>query len=412
MANAFTDTTAFALQIEKALDAQVRWALRAQPIFRPLIDFRPGILTNPGQPVKLLIEPFLALQKSALPETSDPDTVALGAPTVVNVSPTERGASVVTTLRLEDLAYTDVAMQRARLVGTNMIDSVDDLVKDVYDTGTNISTIQAGVEKLPASGSTGTAVASIAAGDKITGDFIAHNVAVMRTRLAMPKEADGSYAAVVHPNVSVDIQREAITNASFVYVHANGGDLSAIYNGEVGKWLGVRFVESPKVNKAASGAAGASVYTTYLLGREAVVEHVVREPHIVVGNFGRDSFPGAAAADEDQRDSAVVTELSERGGFGRPSLPPPGLSGRPHSSTEFSLSCTRGCCASPREHYRSLTTTVGLDTAVQNTAMARLDKYEDATRQGIQPRTTGARDIDAAVRISDVTGVAFRGDQL
>ncbi len=291
MANAFTDTTAFALQIEKALDAQVRWALRAQPIFRPLIDFRPGILTNPGQPVKLLIEPFLALQKGALPETSDPDTVALGAPTVVNVSPTERGASVVTTLRLEDLAYTDVAMQRARLVGTNMIDSVDDLVKDVYDTGTNISTIQAGAEKLPASGSTGTNVNLIATGDKMTGDFIAHNVAVMRTRLAMPKEADGAYAAVVHPNVSVDIQREAITNASFVYVHANGGDLQPIYNGEIGKWLGVRFVESPKVNKVTNtNTPAASVYTTYLLGREAVVEHVVREPHIVVGNFGRDSF--------------------------------------------------------------------------------------------------------------------------
>ena len=287
MANAFTDTTAFALQIEKALDAQVRFALRAQPIFRPLIDFRPGILTNPGQPVKLLIEPFLALQKGALPETSDPDTVALGAPTVVNVSPTERGASIVTTLRLEDLAYTDVAMQRARLVGTNMIDSVDDLVKDVYDTGTNVSTIQAGVEKLPASGSAGTAVASITATDKMTGDFIAHNVAVMRTRLAMPKEADGSYAAVVHPNVSVDIQREGIANAGWVYVHAHGGDVQPVYNGEIGKWLGVRWVESPKANKQASTA---SVYTTYLLGREAVVEHVVREPHIVVGNFGRDSF--------------------------------------------------------------------------------------------------------------------------
>lgn len=286
MANAFTDTTAFTLQIEKALDAQVRWALRAMPIFRPMIDFHPGVLTNPGQPVKLLIEPYLALQKSALPESSDPDTVALPAPTVVNVSPTERGANVVTTLRLEDLAYTDVAMQRARLVGVNMIDSVDDLVKDVYDTGTNISTIQGGVETF-----SGTAVNSIVKADKITGDFIAHNVALMRTRLAMPKEADGSYAAIVHPNVSVDIQREGVSNASFVYVHANGGDLAGIYNGEIGKWLGVRFVESPKANKVINAnGVPAQVYTTYLMGREAVVEHVVREPHIVVGNIGRDSF--------------------------------------------------------------------------------------------------------------------------
>lgn len=286
MANAFTDTTAFTLQIEKALDAQVRWALRAMPIFRPLIDFRPGILTNPGQPVKLLIEPYLALQTTALPETSDPDTVALGAPTVVTVTPVEQGASVVTTLRLEDLAYTDVAMQRARLVGVNMIDSVDAIVKAVYDTGTNISTIQGGVETF-----TGTVVNNIVKADKMTGDFIAHNVATMRTRLAQPKEADGSYAVVVHPNVSVDIQREGVSAASFAYVHANGGDTTQIYNGEIGKWLGARFVESPKANKVINAnGVPAQVYTSYMLGREALVEHIVREPHIVLGNIGRDSF--------------------------------------------------------------------------------------------------------------------------
>jgi hypothetical protein len=76
------------------------------------------------------------------------------------------------------------------------------------------------------------------------------------------------------------------------------------------------------------------------------------------------------------------------------------------------MACSRGCCASFREHVKSLTTTVGLDTKVQNAAMARLDKYEDATRQGVQPRTTGQRDITAAMRISEATGVAFRGDQL
>lgn len=42
--------------------------------------------------------------------------------------------------------------------------------------------------------------------------------------------------------------------------------------------------------------------------------------------------------------------------------------------------------------------------------MARLDRYEDATRQGVQPRTTGERDITAAMQISEATGVAFRGD--
>jgi hypothetical protein len=61
---------------------------------------------------------------------------------------------------------------------------------------------------------------------------------------------------------------------------------------------------------------------------------------------------------------------------------------------------------------KHITTTVGLDTTVPNTAMRRLDEYEDAVRQGVQPRTTGQRDIDSAMQISEATGMAFRGDAL
>jgi N4-gp56 family major capsid protein len=285
MANAFTDTTALALYIEKALDAQAKFALRAAPIFRPLIDFRPGVLTNPGQPVKLTIDPYIALQKTTLPESSDPDTVAMGAPTVVTVSPLEKGMSTVTTVRLTDLAYSDVAMRRGVIVGRNMIDTIDDLVKDVYDTGTNLTTLEAGAEKF-----TGNNVNAIAKTDVLKGDIVADTVARLRARNVVPKVGE-DFVAVAHPHVTRDLMREGVTSASWYYTHANGGDLAAVYNGEVGKYLGARFVESPKVNKITNtNTPTASVYTTYFLGQEAVVEHVVTEPRIVVGNIGRDSF--------------------------------------------------------------------------------------------------------------------------
>jgi hypothetical protein len=73
------------------------------------------------------------------------------------------------------------------------------------------------------------------------------------------------------------------------------------------------------------------------------------------------------------------------------------------------LSCTPGCCATPREHYRSLTTTVGLDTDVAHFTEKRLDEYDDAVRQGVQPATTKLYDIRAAMRQSDKTGEAFQG---
>lgn len=285
MANAFTDATALTLYIEKALDAQAKFALRASPIFRQLIDFRPGILTNPGQPVKLTIDPYIAVQKTTLPESSDPDTVAMGAPTVVNVTPLEKGMSTVTTVRLTDLAYSDIPMRRAVIVGRNMVDSLDDMVKDIYDTGTNITTKESAVYKF-----TGTVVNNVTQSDKLDGDGVANTVARLRGRLTEPKVND-DYVAVTHPHVARDLMREAITAASWTYVHANGGDLAPIYNGEVGRFLGARFIESPKVNKITNAnATPASVFTTYFLGREAVVEHVVTEPRIVVGNIGRDSF--------------------------------------------------------------------------------------------------------------------------
>jgi N4-gp56 family major capsid protein len=288
MANVFTDTTALALYIEKALDAQAKFALRAAPIFRPLIDFRPGVLTNPGQPVKLTIDPYIALQKTTLPESSDPDTVPMGAPTVVNVSPLEKGMSTVTTVRLTDLAYSDVAMRRGIIVGRNMIDTLDDLVKDIYDSGTNITT-----QEGTAAGSlkfTGNVVNNITQASILTGDAVATTVARLRARNVAPKVGE-DFVAVAHPHVTRDLMREGVTASSWFYTHANGGDTAAIYNGEVGRYLGARFVESPKVNKITNAnATPASVYTTYFLGQEAVVEHVVTEPRIVVGNIGRDSF--------------------------------------------------------------------------------------------------------------------------
>lgn len=39
---------------------------------------------------------------------------------------------------------------------------------------------------------------------------------------------------------------------------------------------------------------------------------------------------------------------------------------------------------------------------------AELGAYRDARKEGIQPASTRARDIENAVRISDATGVAYK----
>jgi hypothetical protein len=52
----------------------------------------------------------------------------------------------------------------------------------------------------------------------------------------------------------------------------------------------------------------------------------------------------------------------------------------------------------------------GIPTAKQHDK--ELGSYYNAVRQGIEPVSTKQKDIDAAVRLSNDTGVAFNGNSL
>lgn len=280
MADAFTTTTTLTLLIEKALNREADWALREFPTFRQMVDKNTGTLTNPGQPAKLVINNDLSLATTPLTENVDPDAVALPAPTVITISPNEYGNATLRTLKLQELTFTNVVPDIAMQVGRNMIDSVDKLYQNVFDTGANILSRQGGAY------TTTFAVNSVVATDVLNADGAARAVALLRTRLAQPR-ADGMFAAIVHPNVAYDLKRESGTNATTVntwfYAHANGGDLSPIYRGEIGTFVGIRWVENAKCTKV-TNTVPTSVYNTYVMGQEPVVQHVVIEPRIVVGN--------------------------------------------------------------------------------------------------------------------------------
>lgn len=50
----------------------------------------------------------------------------------------------------------------------------------------------------------------------------------------------------------------------------------------------------------------------------------------------------------------------------------------------------------------------GGDATAQRKWDRELDSYKSARSQGIQPRTTRSRDIETAVKVSDLTGAAFQ----
>jgi len=84
------------------------------------------------------------------------------------------------------------------------------------------------------------------------------------------------------------------------------------------------------------------------------------------------------------------------------------------------MACSSGC---PTQDHRSLGECLrskGIRVAYCNTANNQdatqqkrwdrnIEAYKDARRQGIQPKTTKRIDVDAAVHMSNKTGVAFQG---
>jgi N4-gp56 family major capsid protein len=105
-------------------------------------------------------------------------------------------------------------------------------------------------------------VAAIEAEDTLNGDNVRQMVAQLRTA-NVPTLGAGMYVGMIHPNVSYDF-RSATGPANWrdphIYV-----DTANIYNGEIGAYEGVRFLETPRTKIYTSSGAGAiNVYATHM----------------------------------------------------------------------------------------------------------------------------------------------------
>jgi N4-gp56 family major capsid protein len=80
----------------------------------------------------------------------------------------------------------------------------------------------------------------------------------------------------IHPDVSYDLRRET-GNASWNAPHINV-DTANIYNGEIGTFESVRFIETPRAPLAANASNGTAttgtidVYGTIIMGRQALAK--------------------------------------------------------------------------------------------------------------------------------------------
>lgn len=115
------------------------------------------------------------------------------------------------------------------------------------------------------SGSSNAQTSDVAAGDIITGYNVKQAVAALAAA-AVPRFPDGYYHAWIHPNVSM--LGLMVDDDAGGWIDANKyTDNRPLLNGELGRYAGVRFMESPYTYvRTASGTSSIDVYDTVIYG--------------------------------------------------------------------------------------------------------------------------------------------------
>lgn len=256
MPDALTTTSSLSNLIQQSYDKMVEMSLRSEPLFRRFADKRPVDVTNPGSSVTFQIYKDLARVTGTLSETADVDSVAVPNTKKVSVTLDNRGNAVTVTerLKLESLSNVDPAI--ADMIAFNMRDSLDALVYQTlvskatgrFDGTTADDEVTVNGEDI--TGNTG-------GNQYLKAKDILKAVAKLRGANVQERE-NGAFIGLVHPDVSYDLRVESAASGNFAwkephtYTEAGVGNM---WNGEIGIFGGVKFIESPRVEKAAGGTA-------------------------------------------------------------------------------------------------------------------------------------------------------------
>ena len=160
-------------------------------------------------------------------------------------------------------------VQATKLLGNQAGETLDWVTREVLSGGTNV--VYAGGK---------TSRAAIAATDYITVDDLFNAARILKNGNA--KKINGSFIGIVCPDIAYTLMRDS----EWIDVHkyAQPGE---IYEGEIGKIAGIRFVETTEAKVwASAGASDTDVYSTLILGENAYgvteiqgggLEHIVKQ---------------------------------------------------------------------------------------------------------------------------------------
>ena len=247
---------------QAAFDQIAYFALRSEMLFDVAADVQPVAQSMPGTSVAFTIFTEMADATTPLTETSDVTAVAM-ADSQVSVTLVEYGNAINTTAKLRGTSFLDVDAVAANLIGYNAGSSMDTVAANILKAATNVIWGGGGA-------TTPTSNATVESSDILEANDI--RVATAQLRKANAQTFNGMYMAFIHPDVSYDLRRE--TGAASwrdPHVYQNIGQ---IYNGEIGAFEAVRFVETPRAPLDLTGGSASTVdlYQTIIMGRQSLAK--------------------------------------------------------------------------------------------------------------------------------------------
>jgi len=270
MAAPYTTTADLANLIADAYDRKVAFALKSATLFRQVADKKPVNASMPSDTITFNLHNFLEAATTPLDEVVDPTGVVIPETTKVTLTAKEYGNWTTVTNALKQFTFSNsLESDVVTVITQNILDSVDKLVSDVMDSGdNNIVESSAGVISVVEQDDLATATVT----ETLTANALRYAVAQLRTESVAT--FDGSnYVIFVHPKVASDFRTEE-AGANWRTAHEYQS-ITNLMNGEIGIWEGVRFIETPRV-PVVDG-----VYTSFVVGKEAIAEYVTEEFHVV-----------------------------------------------------------------------------------------------------------------------------------
>lgn len=165
-------------------------------------------------------------------------------------------------------------VQATKLLGNQAGETLDYVTREVISAGTNVLYAKGTAQSRP------TARTGVGATNTLSVDDIFNAARILKN--ANAKKINGSYVGIVCPNISYTLMRDP----EWIDVHKYARP-EEIYEGEIGKIGGVRFVETTEAKVfTGAGASSTDVYSTLIIAENAYgvtevsgggLQHIVKQ---------------------------------------------------------------------------------------------------------------------------------------